>query len=98
MSIIINKETILNYLKEHKSEFEDKYQIEKIGLFGSYAKGRQTIDSDIDIIVDMPASFKNYYALKNSLEAYFDKKVDLGMSDTIRAFVKKEIQKDVVYV
>ena len=94
----LNKEIILKYLQEDKDEFKKKYQVSKIGLFGSYANENASKDSDIDLIVDMPSSFKNYYALKNSLEEYFDKKVDLGMSDNIRTFVKSRIQKDIIYV
>lgn len=94
----LDKEMILNYLKEHKAEFKSKYKLNTIGLFGSYAKGDATKDSDIDVIVDMPSSFKNYYELKNSLETHFNKKVDLGMSNTIRTFIKKRIQEDIIYV
>ncbi len=97
-NIDLTKEEILNYLKENKEEFSSKYQVNKIGLFGSYIKDEATQDSDIDLIVDMPSSFKNYYALKNSLENYFEKKVDLGMLNTIRTFVRNQIQKDIVYV
>jgi len=94
----LNKEDILNYLKENKDEFASKYQVNKIGLFGSYVKDNATQDSDIDLIVDMPSSFKNYYALKSSLESHFNKKVDLGMLNTIRTFIKNRIQNEIVYV
>jgi len=33
------KDIILSYLSKHKQEFKEKYEIEKIGLFGSYARG-----------------------------------------------------------
>jgi len=94
----LNKEIILNYLKEHKADFTKKYNLNKIGLFGSYVNNSATKDSDIDIIVDMPPSFKNYYELKNILEKHFNKKVDLGLSNSIRNFIKKRIQKDIIYV
>ncbi len=94
----LNKEIILNYLKEQKVEFTKKYKLTKIGLFGSYVKNSATKDSDIDIIIDMPSSFKNYYELKNSLEEHFNKKVDLGLDKNIRSFIKKRIQKDIIYV
>jgi predicted nucleotidyltransferase len=32
----MTKSDILNYLKEHFQEFHNKYNVEKIGLFGSY--------------------------------------------------------------
>ena len=51
MSKEIDKTNILNYLKEHYSEFKNKYNVEKIGLFGSYARDEATENSDIDIFV-----------------------------------------------
>lgn len=36
MSKQINKTNILNYMKKHYSELSDKYNMEQIGLFGSY--------------------------------------------------------------
>jgi len=34
----MTKEAIINYLTSHKKEFAQKYNIEKIGLFGSYVR------------------------------------------------------------
>jgi len=34
----MTKKEILEYLSSHKKEFQKKYEIEKIGLFGSYAR------------------------------------------------------------
>ena len=42
MSKSINKTNILNYLKEHYFEFKEKYSVEEIGLFGSYARDETT--------------------------------------------------------
>jgi len=42
----MTKEAIINYLTSHKKEFAQKYNIEKIGLFGSYARGEAEENSD----------------------------------------------------
>ena len=44
----MTKEIILNILKEHKSYIQKEFEVDKIGLFGSYAKEKQTKDSDIE--------------------------------------------------
>jgi predicted nucleotidyltransferase len=36
--MLLDRETILKFLKEHKEMFKSKYQIKKLGLFGNYAK------------------------------------------------------------
>ena len=77
---------------------QEKYQIKKIGLFGSYAKGEETSESDIDILVDMPSSFDLYYDLKEFLEKSFGKSIDLGMEKSIRKLIRSKIEEDIVYV
>jgi predicted nucleotidyltransferase len=49
----MTKSDVLNYLSKHYQEFHNKYNVEKIGLFGSYARDEATKDSDIDIFVQM---------------------------------------------
>lgn len=96
--ILIDKNYIIDYLKEHKKEFMTKYKINKIALFGSYARGEETSDSDIDIIVDMPSSVENYFSFKYLLEEYFGKKVDLGKEKSLRLFIKSKIKNELIYV
>lgn len=91
------KETILQFLKEHKEELQYRYKIEKIGLFGSYVRGEETEQSDIDIVVSMPSNFDLYYELKEHLEDSFNKKIDLGLEKNIRKVVKEYIDKEVIY-
>lgn len=49
----MTKKHILDYLSIHKPEFQKKYGVEEIGLFGSYARDEAKEDSDIDIFVSM---------------------------------------------
>lgn len=50
------KENILSYLQEIKSELTHK-GIQKLALFGSYAKDEPTIYSDIDIAIQKDKTF-----------------------------------------
>lgn len=95
---MIDKQMILAFLKENRAMLQEKYQIKKIGLFGSYAKGEETSESDIDILVDMPSSFDLYYDLKEFLEKSFGKSIDLGMEKSIRKRIRSKIEEDIVYV
>jgi len=94
----MTKELILAYLKTHKAFLQEQFDVKTIGLFGSYAKEQQTPQSDIDIIVDMPSSFDNYYALKELLEKDLGAKVDLGLEKSIRRLIKDKIAHEVLYV
>ena len=73
----MNKEEILNKLKEIKPLYE-KEGLEILGVFGSYAKDTQTQNSDIDIYVEFKnKTFKNISGLWVFLEELYNKKIDL---------------------
>ena len=46
-------ERIVQTLREHKPELQKKYPISRIGVFGSYARGVASEQSDIDIAVEI---------------------------------------------
>ena len=94
----ITQQSILSFLLEHKSLLHDKYKVSKIGLFGSYATNRHKETSDIDILVEMPSNFDLYYDLKEFLENAFLKTIDLGLEKNMRMLIKKEIDKEIIYV
>ena len=73
----MNKANILNYLKDHYQEFQTKYDIEQIGLFGSYARDEATENSDIDIFVKMPPKIFDMVSIKEQIEEDLHKKVDI---------------------
>lgn len=96
--LLVTKEYILDFLKEHKEEFKSKYQVDSIGLFGSYARDEAKENSDIDILVEMPSKFDLYYDFKEYLEDIFEKNIDLGMKKSIRPLIALSIKKDLIYV
>lgn len=98
MSKQIDKTNILNYLKEHYSEFKNKYNVEKIGLFGSYARDEATENSDIDIYVKMKPSLFDMVAIKEQIENDLNRKVDIIREHkNIKPIFLKMIQKDLIY-
>ena len=98
MSKPIDKINILNYLKEHYSEFKSKYNVEQIGLFGSYARDEATENSDIDIFVKMKPSLFDMVAIKEQIENDLNRKVDIIREHkNIKPIFLKMIQKDLIY-
>ncbi|MDO9206808.1 MAG: nucleotidyltransferase domain-containing protein [Sulfuricurvum sp.] len=94
------KEEILQYLKAHQEEFKSKYQISKIALFGSYARGENREDSDVDIAIETKLS--DYFALydfKETLENTFHTKVDvIRLRDKMNLSLKNRILSEGIYV
>ncbi|WP_428738387.1 nucleotidyltransferase family protein [Sulfurimonas sp.] len=95
----MTKNNILDFLKSHKQELENRFFITKIGLFGSYAKDTANEESDIDIVIQ---STKKDFFLREDLREYLEsnlkKNVDVGYLDSIRAYYKNKIEKDIIYV
>ncbi|HKZ64768.1 MAG TPA: nucleotidyltransferase family protein [Chitinophagaceae bacterium] len=46
-------QNILQILRQHKPDLQKKYPVSKLGVFGSYARGEATENSDIDIAVEI---------------------------------------------
>jgi len=95
----LTKEMILEFLKEHKNEFKEKYAIDKIGLFGSYSRDEANENSDIDLVIHTKVKkFRNRNECKKQISEMLQKDVDLGYFDSLKSYIQKDIQKDLIYV
>ena len=95
----LTKQEILDFLKQNKSFFKKKFDIDNIILFGSYARDEATLESDIDILIkSTKKSFDKQFYLKKLLEEKFKKKVDLIYYDSVRKFIMRFIKKELIYV
>jgi len=95
----MTQEHILIKLKEQKKFIQETYEVDKIGIFGSYAKEKQTNDSDIDIYVEFRhKTFDNLAGLWNFLENLYHKKIDLiHKHKNNNQVIINNIQKEVIY-
>ncbi len=74
---MLSKDTILFILKNYKSDLES-LGVEKIGLFGSYAKNEAKEKSDIDIFTKLyKTDYRTILNLLLFLESKFPPKIDL---------------------
>lgn len=97
---MMSKEYILAFLKAHKDELYQKYSVTKLGLFGSYAKGNATNESDVDVIVQLAKpNLLTLAALQQELQESFNVPVDvIRLRDTMNPFLKSQINKEAIYV
>ena len=89
------------FLVQNKNLFRDKYHIIRIGLFGSYARDEQNIDSDIDLLVEFEDNTQELYELKLQLKDFFLKtlgmEIDICREKYIKPRFKKQILKETIY-
>lgn len=101
-----NRENILSYLKEIKSElFRDG--IVSVALFGSFARDEQSVYSDIDIAIQKESDylrkrtaytyFNEVEKIKTMIEQKFHRNSDVFDLDSDSS-MKKNIKKDLLYV
>jgi uncharacterized protein len=92
------KKEIDKILKKNKPMLKKKFNVEKIGIFGSYARGEETKQSDIDILVTFSSPIGwEFIDLKEYLESILGQKVDLVTIKALKTQLKKSILKEVEY-
>ena len=95
---IYSIDEIKNKIKENERFLKEKYHVRGFLLFGSYAKGEQTEQSDIDLLVDFQQIIDMFdmFDLQEYLQNLFGKKVDLGTKKGLKSFIKKSILKEAI--
>lgn len=95
----MQKEIVLERLRNELPVIREKFGVKSIGLFGSYSKDLQNEESDIDFYVDVhPPLSNNFFGLWNYLENQFNKKVDLTRKGShLREKFIKTIEKEIIY-
>ena len=78
------------------------YPIEKAWLFGSYARGEETDNSDVDVLVKFDKNAKislfDYVRIMDKMEKLLDKKIDLVSEKGIMNFAKESIENDKILI
>ena len=96
----MNKDEILTKLRNHKAEIQRKYPVASLALFGSYARGEETKESDVDLLVEFngPIGWE-IVDLVEELERLLQvPKVDLISKKYVKEHYKPYIEKDLVHV
>ncbi len=95
------KDNILSILKKHKSELS-KFGVTNVGLFGSYLNDKQTIESDIDLLIDFDPekeSFDNYMAVYDIFENIFkNERVEIVTKNGLSKHIGPMILSQIIYV
>ena len=84
------------------NSFFPAYPVEKAWLFGSYARGEETDNSDVDILVRFDENAKislfDYIGIKLDLEENLQKKVELVEDGYLLQYAKETADKDKILI
>jgi predicted nucleotidyltransferase len=90
---------IVQILKQHKAELFEKYPLKSMALFGSYSRGEETKDSDVDVMVELSKpDARAFLNLSYELEDIVKIKIDLVSKNGVKERYMKAIEKDLLYV
>ncbi len=84
------KKIIINILKKHN--------VKKVGIFGSYARGDEKKNSDIDILIDVDGTLLDVIKIEIELKKKLKKNVDLLTYGGINHLLKKNIPDEEVRI
>ncbi len=93
---------IKNLLESLKPVLKDKFQVDTIGIFGSYSQGQQKQTSDVDLLVTFiepnEIDLLDFIGLKQFLRRKLGIKVDLLEKKALKARIKDRILEETIYV
>jgi predicted nucleotidyltransferase len=79
VSLELSLDSIQQRLRQRRDLLRQQYRITEMGIFGSYARGEQTVASDVDVLVDyeQAPTLAQLVELRNYLSDLMGKKVDV---------------------
>ena len=88
-------------LETLKPTLREQYQVEAIGVFGSFARGEQTSKSDVDILVEFKKpntiDLFDFIDLEDFLSRKLGVKVDLATRNALKPQLKEQILQEMIY-
>lgn len=93
-------EEIKQWLVQNKSLLKERYKVQELGVFGSYARQEQTETSDVDVLVEFSEtpSLLKFVNLENYLSDNLGVKVDLVHKAGLKPRIGERILAEVVYL
>jgi predicted nucleotidyltransferase len=96
---MITKEDIIRILTKDMPQLQKQFKVHKLALFGSYARGDQRQDSDVDILVEVdPSIGLEFVTLAERLEKLLKTSVDLVSSRAVSSEAFKFVEPELIYV
>jgi predicted nucleotidyltransferase len=95
-------EEIKTQIEELKPILRQRFQVETIGVFGSYTRAEQKSKSDIDILVTFvepnDIDLVDFIEIKQFLRRKLKIKVDLVKKSALKPIIKDKILEETVYI
>ena len=97
--MIREKQDVLSIIKENHNKIQ-AFGVKKLGLFGSFVRRQQNLQSDIDLLAEFEKgkkNFDNFIHLSFLLEDLLGRRVELVTAESLSPYLKPYIMKEVEY-
>ena len=96
---MLDKHNILEVLRQNRDMLRTRYQVQSIGLFGSFVRDGQREGSDIDLLVEFaqPITLFQFIRLEDCLSELLGRQVDLVMKSALKPGIGERILQEVTY-
>lgn len=91
---------LIEKLRKQKPALAERYGMESLEIFGSYVRGQQRNDSDLDVLVTFQRapSLLTFIRIENDLSDALGIKVDLVMKDSLKPAIGRNVIREAVAV
>jgi predicted nucleotidyltransferase len=95
----MNTNEIIHKLRGVKPYLQKEFAVKTMGIFGSYADGTYTDNSDVDILVEFerPVGWQ-FFTLEKYLEKTLNRSIDLVTSNALKEQIKPFILSQMLYI
>ena len=100
MAHIKTRTEVLEILRSLKDELKERYHVDRIALFGSYAREEQGESSDIDILVGFGAGADlfDFVGVSQYLEEKLASRVDVVPETALRPEIRGQVIRDLLVI
>ena len=98
-SPVQSRERVLKLIAEQRPRLR-ALGVRRLGLFGSFVRGEQRADSDVDLLVEFAPgqkTFDNFMQLAFFLEDLFHRRVELVTPESMSPYLRPYIMDEVEY-
>ena len=91
---------LIRLLREHAPDWSERFGVRSLRIFGSWARGSATPESDVDLLVafEAPSTARRFYGLQVFLEDLLGRSVDLVTEQALRQELRQSVEADAISI
>ena len=96
----MNRDDVLALLREHLPVLRERFGVQQVRLFGSFARDAARDDSDVDVLVDFgpPPDADRFFGVQFYLEDLLGRRVDLASETALRERLRPYVERDAITI